>query len=226
MNWERIPVASYVFFGLFLLFGIVHLVFCFLEMERMRKISKCFPTLFLAIAATIAVPTSPLVYVGAFLGVLGDLFLIKKHKVWPFVLGMLSFLGNHACYIVAYMLLCQPLHWAFYLVTALYCVLFPIAFYRVGRKIIHQRHIAFGGVGYFGFLLLDLIWAIIATSMGNALYCFLAVIGAAVFIASDIILARTLFKKDTKRRDFYIMITYLLGQGLIVLGLTFTILMR
>lgn len=81
-------------------------------------------------------------------------------------------------------------------------------------------------MGYFGFLLLDLIWAIIATSMGNALYCFLAVIGAAVFIVSDIILARTLFKKDTKRRDFYIMTTYLLGQGLIVLGLTFTILMR
>jgi len=226
MDWNRIPLASYIFFGLFVVASIVHLVFCFLEKEKARKFTKCFTTLFLGIAAVFAVPTSPLVYVGVFMGMLGDLCLLKKHKVMPFVAGMLSFLANHVLYILAYMFLCGPLHYGYYLSTALYCILFPVLFYQVGRKIIHQRFIAFGGVAYFGFLLLDLIWAIIACAKGNVDYCLLAVFGAACFIASDIFLARTLFKKDVKRRDFFIMITYLLAQGLIVAGLVFTILMK
>ena len=226
MDWSLIPVASYVFFGLFVVTSIVHLVFCYLEMEKCRKASKCFTTLFLSIAAIIAIPTHPLVYLGTLFGMLGDLCLLKKHKVMPFVGGMLAFLVNHVLYIVAYMELCGTLHWGYYTGTVLYCVLFPILFYYVGRKIIHQRYLAFGGVAYFGFLVLDLIWAIIACAKGAVDYCLLCALGAATFIASDVFLAHTLFKKDVKRRDFFIMSTYLIAQGLIVAGLTMSFLIR
>ena len=224
MDFTRIPVASYVFFGLFILVSIVHLVFCYIENERLRKMTKCFTTLFLVIAVIIAIPEHPLVYVGAFMGLLGDFFLLKKHKVFPFVAGMLSFLVNHILYIAMFMVLSQPLHYGFYVATALYCVLFPLLFYHFGRKIIHQRHIAFGGTAYIGFLVLDLIWAIIACAMGNVDYCLLAAFGAFCFIISDAFLAFTLFKKNIKRRDFFIMSTYLLAQGLICVGFVLTLL--
>lgn len=222
MDWTKIPVASYVFFGLFVAVSLVHLVFCFFEMELPRKITKGFTTLFLGIGAVIAIPTEPLVYVGCFLGMLGDVFLLKKHKIMPFVLGMVSFLAGHILYILAYMKLCGQLHWAYYVFTGIYCVLFPVIFYHFCHKIVHQRGIAFGGTAYFGYLFLNLIWAIIASAHGHVNYCLLCVLGAFCFIVSDIFLTFTLFKKNVRRRDFYIMITYLLAQGLIVAGFVMT----
>lgn len=226
MNWNLIPIASYVFFGLFVAMSIVNLVFCFLEMEKCRKATKCFTTLFLGIAAIIAVPTQPFVYLGVLFGMIGDFCLLKKHKVLPFVGGMLAFLAGHIFYIVEYMLLCGPLHYAYYVATALYCVLFPILFYQVMHRVIHQRYLAFGATAYLGFLLLGFIWAIIACCHGNLDYCLLCVFGAAAFLASDFFLARTLFKKDVRRRDFYIMSTYLIAQGLIIVGMVMTVLMK
>ena len=226
MDWSLIPVVSYVFFGLFLAVSIVHLVFCYLEMELARKITKCMTTGMLFLAVVFAIPKEPLVYIGLLLGVAGDGFLLKKHKVWPFVAGMLSFLAGHILYIVSFIRLCGTLHWAYYVATGLYCILFPILFFHVGNKIVHQKNLAFGGVAYFGFLFLDLIWSIIACCFGNANFCLLCVFGSVCFIASDIFLTKTMFKKDVKRRDFFIMSTYLLAQGLIVVGLTLTLLIK
>ncbi len=224
MDWSRIPVASYVFFGLFVLTSIVHLVFCFLEMEKCRKATKCFTTLFLGVAAVIAVPTEPLLYIGVFMGMLGDFCLLKKHKVLPFVGGMVSFMVNHILYIAAFIKLTAPQHYSAYLATALYCLLFPVIFYNVAHKVIHQRHLAFGGTAYFGFLVLDAIWAVLACCFGHVDYCLICAFGGLCFILSDTFLAYTMFKKDVKRRDFYIMFTYLLAQALIVVGFVLTML--
>ena len=46
-------------------------------------------------------------------------------------------------------------------------------------------------------------------------------IGNVLFFASDIILSISMFFKDFKRRDFYIMSTYLAAQTLMSLGLLF-----
>ena len=223
MDWSLIPVVSYVFFGLFVVSGLVHLVFCYFEMELARKISKCPTTFFLFAAAVFAIPTEPLVYLGMLFGVIGDLCLLKKHKVWPFVCGMLAFLVNHILYIAAFMKICGPLHYSYYLATGLYVILFPIVFYRVANKIIHQKHIAAGGALYAALLSLDLIWAIITCAHGHVDFILLAAFGAAVFIISDAFLTRTLFKKDVKRRDFYIMLTYLIAQGLMITGFVMTL---
>lgn len=223
MDWTKIPVASYVFFGLFIATSIVHLVFCFFEMELPRKITKGFTTAFLGIAATIAIPTEPLVYIGCFLGMVGDVALLKKHKIMPFVIGMVSFLAGHILYILTYIKLCAPMHWGFYVFTGVYCVLFPVLFYNVCHKIVHQRGIAFGGTAYFGYLFLNFIWAIIACAYGHTNYCLLCVFGAFCFIVSDIFLSYTMFKRNVRRRDFYIMITYLFAQGLIVAGFVMTL---
>ena len=226
MDWNLIPIASYVFFGLFVLASIVHLVFCYFEMERCRMATKCLTTLFLSIAATIALPGQPLVYLGCFLGCLGDAFLLKKHKVWPFVSGMVSFLAGHILYIIAMMRLCEPLHWGYYVATGLWIILFPIFGVHISKRIVHQKKLIFGGTMYFAFLFLDLIWSIILCSKGMVNFGLLCIFGSICFIGSDMFLTWTMFKRDVKRRDFYIMASYLLAQGLLVTGLVLTYLIR
>lgn len=44
-------------------------------------------------------------------------------------------------------------------------------------------------------------------------------IGVIIFILSDSILSFTTFILDIKRRDFYIMLTYLIAQSLIAINL-------
>ena len=114
-------------------------------------------------------------------------------------------------------------HWAAYVVSGLFFVLFPIIGIHYTKKIVHQKGIAFGGTVYFDVLFLNLIWAIIASANGHANYMLLAVFGAFCFIVSDCFLTYTLFKRNVKRRDFYIMATYLLAQMLINLGFVMTL---
>ena len=224
MDWSHIPVASYVFFGLFVALSLVHLVFCFLEKELARKITKCPGTLCLFVAAVIAVPNEPLVYLGLFFGLLGDFCLLKKHKVWPFICGTVSFLIGHILYIAMFIRLCGELHYAYFVGTGLWVILFPILFVRLAKTIVHQKKLIVIGCIYFSLLTLDLIWAIIACAHGCLDYVLLSAFGAVCFIISDSFLTRTMFKKDVKRRDFYIMSTYLLAQGLIIVGFVMTLL--
>lgn len=224
LDFQAIPVVSYVFFGLFVAVSLTHLVFCYLEKELARKITKPFCVLFLTLAVAFTIPRYPLVYLGLFFGLLGDTFLLKKHKVWPFVGGMVSFLVGHILYIIQMILIAQPDHYAYFLVMGLYVLLFVVFMFRPVNKVARMKGLAFGGDVYFAILSLDLIWAIICCARGHFDYCFLVVLGAICFIISDIYLAYTSFVSNRKRRDFFIMLTYLLAQSLIALGLTFTLL--
>ena len=223
MNFASIPIASYVFFGLFVVSSIVHLVFCFLEKELARKITKPFCVAFLAIAIAIFIPQYPLVYVGMLLGWVGDICLLKKNKVWPFACGMIAFLIGHILYISQLMIIAKPNHYAYFLVMALYLILFILFMFRPINKVAHIKGLAFGGDVYFATLSLDLIWAVICCINGYFDYCFIIVLGAICFIVSDIYLAYNSFVSRRKRKDFYIMVTYLLAQSLIGIGFAFTL---
>jgi hypothetical protein len=49
------------------------------------------------------------------------------------------------------------------------------------------------------------------------------IIGLVLFIISDTFLTYTMFIKDVKRRDFYIMFTYLAAQVLFLVGIISTL---
>lgn len=224
MDWSRIPVISYVFFSLFLLATLVHLAFCFFELELPRKITKGMTTLMLGIAVVCAIPTEPLPYIGLFLGMAGDVALLKKHKVWPFVTGLVLFLVGHIVYVVEYVLLCAPVHWGVIVGIILYAVLSPFLFAQISRRVVHQKKLVVGGAFYLDVLSLALIVPIVACALGKVDYLLLCVFGALSFLLSDIILTITMFKRDIRRRDFYIMFTYLLAQALIAVGFVMTVL--
>ena len=221
VDFGAIPVPAY----LFLLFSIVaivlELVFCFRENELGRKVAKCFCVGCLALMALAWHPEAWLIYVGAIFGTIGDAFLLKKHKVWPMVLGTASFLIGHGFYIACYATLVS-FEWWVYVALSVFYVLFLVIAYIPMHKIIKEGHMAFGATLYFGALVLDFLFAVFACFFGGFDYLFLAALGGVCFIVSDCFLVYTSFVKDVQRRDFYIMSTYWLAELLIILGLSLT----
>ncbi len=219
--FSAIPAAAYVFFGLGMIATAVELYFAFIENELGRKIAKCFCVGFLMIMAACWKPLAWPIYVGAAFGVIGDFFLLKKHKVMPMVLGTTSFLIGHVFYIAAYCLLCS-FPWWIYLAFAVFYLLFCLLGYGLIHKAIKEPHIAFGGIVYFGMLVLDFLFALTSCFFGRFEFVFLCALGGVSFIVSDCFLLKTSFVKDVKRRDFFIMATYVLAQALIIVGLCLT----
>lgn len=208
-------------FGLFLVTSIIELVFCFLELETPRKIAKPFCVLFLGVAATLLKPDAPLLYVGLYLGAIGDLLLVFKHKVWTFVGGTTAFLLGHICYSVLYIKLLPSVDIPVYVAVVACFILVPLGAFFALRKVIKTPGLFLGGIVYFSFIALDFALSLVALCLLNYPILWLNVAGMAVFLVSDAYLVKTLFYRDDKRRDFTIMVTYLLAQGLIALGFCF-----
>ena len=219
MPINELPIVTYVFLGLFLIASIVHLVFCFLEKEKLRKITKPFPLALLFFALVFAMPTHPLIYLGSLLCLAGDVALLRKHKVWWFSFGLIFFLIGHLLFITEVGLQMGNPPWWGYLINAVALICYVLICFRKWRKLIHHKNIRLGAIIYSFVLLSALTWAIVGSACFGKLNLILVAIGYVLFIVSDLTLALTLFKHDVKRRDFYIMITYLLASISIGLGL-------
>ena len=218
-------IFFWIFMGLFIAASLFHLTVAFLEKNKLRRISKSFCLLFLGLSAVCVRPTAWPIYLGAFFGAIGDFFLIKKEKT-HLVLGTTSFLLGHICY-VGYMLTIlyesEIMPWWGYLVAigcyaiVAVCLIKPMLYVVNGNKMLGPGLAAYAGA------LVSLLGSSLALcSLSNHLYVFVAV-GAILFIISDIVLIFTLFRHDIKRKDFYIMLSYLCAQALIVLSFVFVI---
>lgn len=219
-----IPVISIVFFGVFLIISFVEIVVAFNEKEKLRKTIKPFCLLFLGLTALTLLPDHPLIYIGAFVGMIGDMFLIwKKPRI--FMMGTAAFLAGHICYIseiLFIMMKDDPMPWWFYVSAAFAILLIVIAAYPFSKKITKHRSLALFGNFYLSTLLLLTTISLIASVRGFGDYMVLGVVGGIAFLASDLILTSSTFIRDFRRRDYYIMLFYLIGQVGIVLGLALT----
>ncbi|HZJ89631.1 MAG TPA: lysoplasmalogenase family protein [Bacilli bacterium] len=223
-----LPITSYIFLGLFGLSTVIHLFFAFKEDEPKRKITKPFNLLFLALFALIALRKHPLIYIGAFMGMIGDIFLINNKNKRFFITGALFFLAGHLFYIseILFVILKdRPVDNLFYIVVPLAILLFTSGGFFVSKKICSDNATALVGTLYLAILLTVTTVAIVASVKGFVLYMFLGIIGGVLFLLSDLILTQATYIKDFKRRDFYIMLTYLLGQLFIVLSLVLTVIL-
>ncbi len=221
LDFSSIPPLAYVFFALSLAATATELVFAFIENELGRKITKCFCVGFLTLMVIVWLPKAWPIYCGAIFGTLGDFCLLKKHKVYPMVFGTLFFLIGHGFYIASYASMVH-MEWWLFLGLGVFFVLFCAVGYNRMHKIIKQGHMAFGATLYFATLLLDFLFAVSSCFLGGFKYLFMAALGGVCFIVSDCFLVYTSFVRDIKRRDFFIMLTYVLAQALIVLGCCFT----
>ena len=216
-----------ILLAIFGAWSIMHLVFCFIENEKLRKITKPICLLLLGIAAAVAAPKYPLIYIGAFLGAIGDVLLINKSKLTFFLAGTAVFICGHGCYFAQIMMHLSTYGgfvfpwWAYLIVFGTLLVL-TFALYPFDKKLAGIATLA--GNFYMPFLVVliasGVFLAIKMNQAGNnPLAGILISIGYLMFITSDATLIYTTFVKDIKRRDFPIMITYLLGEFGIVFGL-------
>lgn len=218
-------IATYIFFGLFVVVSIAELIFAFIEKEKVRMTLKPFSLFFLAIAALIALPSHPLIYLGAFFGMIGDILLLWPKNKKLFLAGALSFLVGHLLYIsevIYIMFKDNKLVWWFYVVVSFVVLLFVLAFYPTAKKLTGNRYLALVGNTYLAVLVLVSVASLIACFKGFTNFMVLGVIGGVSFLASDLLLTKSTFVKDFKRRDYYIMLFYLLGQAFIISALVLT----
>ncbi len=218
-NYVFIVFSSLLFISI-----VVELVLAFMEKERLRKIFKIFPLLFLSIVAIYLVPEYPLLYVASLLGCLGDLLIIfEKRKIF-FYLGGISFFVGHILYLLLMLDLSDVTYnWYHYLIIiisliGLFFVLFAITKNQLG--LIEKIAASF----YFGILILLLVNAAFITFKYNEPRTSLILVGYILFIISDIILVIKDFIKEFKRDDFYVMSTYIFAEISIVIGFLITIL--
>ena len=218
-NYVFIVFSSLLFISI-----VVELVLAFMEKERLRKIFKIFPLLFLSIVAIYLVPEYPLLYVASLLGCLGDLLIIfEKRKIF-FYLGGISFFVGHILYLLLMLDLSDVTYnWYHYLIiiislVGLFFVLFAITKNQLG--LIEKIAASF----YFGILILLLVNAAFITFKYNEPRTSLILVGYILFIISDIILVIKDFIKEFKRDDFYVMSTYIFAALSIVIGFLITIL--
>lgn len=216
-----------IFLSCFVLYTIVHLIFCFAEKEDYRKKSKPFCLLFLVAASITEAIVSKNYYLfivaaGSLLGSIGDIFLIWKRNKKLFVFGTLSFIAGHFCYL-GYLLfalsnenITVPLPAT--IIIAVVLVILVIGLYPFTRKLAGRA--ALLGNFYMPFLVVMEAASIFALVSLNGYWpMILMSVGYILFLSSDTFLIYTTFIKDKKRRDFWIMLTYLLAELLIVLSL-------
>lgn len=220
-----INAFAYVFFALFVLVSLIEIIAAFNAWEKVRMILKPFSLFFLGIAAIITLPSHPLIYIGAFLGMTGDIFLLFPNTKKLFLAGSICFLLGHFAYIseILFVILRDnALEWWFYAIVGFMMLLWTLAFYPIAKKITKDRYLSLSGNVYLFTLVLVSIVSLIASVKGFTNFMILGVLGGLSFLASDLILVQSTFVKDFKRKDYYIMLFYLLGQAFIVTSLVLT----
>ncbi len=202
----------------------VHLDRRTITRERIGDITKCFliPTLYFTLYTASHAFFRPiqrpyLIILIAFFYTLGDILLLKKTPFMRFVSGALSFSFGHMVYILYFA------HFGLNIYTLLVGMVFFGAFYLAVAKYVltHQKTVKHG----YAVLLYALTLYIFAVGM-SAVFSFryiktsvLVIIGVCLFIFSDSRIALNAMKSSDRHSSFVIMLTYILANLFLVLGI-------
>ena len=219
----RFPIPAYIFLGLFVVASIIQLFFAYIENQKLRKREKFLCLLMLGLAAVFAFPNEPLIYIGAFLGMIGDILVLRSKT---FKYGTFAFLLGHLCYIyealwkiIGFNNISGP---EIFIIIGTFAVIFTAMYLVCTFKTKHSKFDIFGQSLYFSVQVIYLPLFIMAMIQTGG-FMYLSLIGACFFIISDAILVKNHFGRKWKRYDFYIMFTYLLAEVLIIAGFVLTL---
>ena len=219
----KYPIAVYIFLGLFLISSILQLAFAFIENQKLRRKEKICCMLTLGLAAVFAFPDQPLIYIGAFLGMLGDWCVLRRKT---FNIGVVAFFLGHLAYIFEslYMIVGESnIRWFHHVIFILTYVVVALAMFAFTNKA--KNHTTLNKIAQsFYFAILAVYIPVLSFAIAQVgSYIFLSMIGSIIFIVSDSILVVTHFGLKFKRYDFYIMLTYLIAEFLIIAGFVLTL---
>lgn len=223
-------MIEYVFLVLFLIDSIIHLVSVIKENRNIILITKPLLMPLLALYFTFGALSLNIfnwLIVAALIGGLaGDTFLMFTNNEKCFLLGMGSFLIGHVFYIISFLLSLGTS----YIFNSLAFPFLIIPVIIILFKLLPKIKDGLGDMRipvyvYMVTILIMHVSAILrATSFPLYCPCFLFVyIGSILFIFSDALIAYDNFNESKiPKMRFYIMITYILAQFLIVQGVLLT----
>lgn len=207
--------------------SLVNLFFCCRENETWRKRTKPFCLLLLLAFALVMDIHAYWIWGALLFAWIGDVLFLFKHKKIFVALGMLFFLASHVFYIAEIAALLPTYGnegsadlWAFCMRFSPFLLLlaFPLS-YWLARK---DWKIAAVGTCYTSVLLCFVASSIFGLSEGLEVGFWMVLVGSILYFARDFLNAYTLYGKKLRFRELFIMVTYLIGQALIVVGFFYT----
>ena len=212
---------KYVFLAIFVVSSIIHLWASYVKNKKVRAYSK--PFIILALAFWYVCTTgkiSAVVILALFFSWLGDVLLIPEGVKW-FTAGGISFLISHLFFIM-----CYAPQVDFAKVGILPAVLIALVYITAATFIFkglkpHLPKALFYPM--YLYLLINGTMNCFACYQLISIPCLataITFIGAMLFFASDSILFYVRFSKETRwKSHFPVMITYILSEFFIVLGI-------
>ncbi len=212
---------SYAFLAVFIISTAVHLYASLKQNTKMRNVTKPFILLsLLGFYALSAGYVSVFIILALAFSWLGDVLLIPKGTKW-FTAGGIAFMVSHAFFIAGY---CRDIDFAS---IPIFLIALLAAFFIVTVGIIFSKlkpHLP-KALFYPMFLYLLIngamnCFAIFRCVSNPTAATITTAVGAALFFVSDSSLFFVRFNKESRMKThFIVMLTYSIGEFLIVLGL-------
>lgn len=212
-------------FVIYLAVCMVHVMACLYENQKLRIFTKplLMPLLLAVYCLKAGAGFSWMVCLAVFFGFLGDTLLLVPDRKPFFLGGLAAFLVGHLFYGAA--LIRHSLGFP----SAVTMIVLGTALVIIGIAAYFSLHRNLGEmkIPVIAYLTVILGMAFFAGCyfLGRAPSAagVMVPIGAACFVISDYLLARSLFLKRFPQSDFWVMLTYLLAQTGLAMGLALTL---
>lgn len=212
---------KYVFLAAFFAVSALHLYASYIADKKLRAKTKPFLLLFLLswYCCSVDAP-SVLIILALVFSWLGDVLLLPDGRAW-FTAGGISFMVSHAFFVGAYsknVVFSAVPGWVIVLAALVY---FTLTFFVFKSLKLHLPKSLFYPMAFYlminGTMNCFAIFQLISKPcLGTAITFF----GATLFFVSDSTLFFVRFKKDGRlKTHFVVMLTYIIAEFLIVLGL-------
>ncbi len=210
------PALSIVFAALFLVDTVLHLIACYRRYPKIRGVTKVLlMPLLCALYLASAKELRLLVVLALVFGWLGDVFLLFKNGRLFMLLGICSFGLGHIFYIGAFLSAYPSLH---------VLMLIPIAICAVWMTFVFKKLLPYApkslrksGLLYALLLSLTGLSALYLLFLTQKLPYLVAFVGGLFFMISDTMLTGQQYRRETRHGNFYVMLTYIAAQLLLVL---------
>jgi uncharacterized membrane protein YhhN len=203
---------------LIILLFIGYLVLVFFEQEFIASYIKplLVPVLLLSFYASVKQRGNYKIIGALVFSTMGDILLIFEGRPF-FILGLLSFLLAHVLYVLIFRSRAGTIKLDFY--SAL-CSLVIIAYYFFFMKFLwpHLGAMRIPVLAY-AFVISGMLWMALQLLRSTSSFRWHIVLGAMLFVVSDSVLSIQLFYSSFEFAHFYVMLTYLLAQLLLVYGI-------
>jgi len=203
---------------LIILLFIGYLVLVFFEKEDIASFIKpiLVPVLLLSFYASVKNKGNYKIIGALVFSTMGDILLIFEGRPF-FILGLLSFLLAHVLFVLIFRSRAGTIKLDFYTVV---CSLFILSYYFFFMKFLwpHLGAMRIPVLAY-AFVISGMLWMALQLLRSTSSLRWHIVLGALFFVVSDSLLSIQLFYSSFEFAHFYVMLTYLLAQLLLVYGI-------